>query len=206
MRYSVQHKKPLVRNRVSHYNADMEERQTPAQEILTFALIALIVVIPIRLLIAQPFIVRGASMEPTLDNGEYLIVDQLSYRFHAPERGDVVIFRYPKNPSVFFIKRVIGLPGETVELVGTKVIIGGGSEEPITLDESFLDPARVRPEYGTYTLKGDEYFVMGDNRAESSDSRSWGPLPKEDLVGRAVVRLFPLNGVAFFPGKIDFAK
>jgi signal peptidase I len=178
-----------------------------AHEIVTFALIALFVVIPTRLFIAQPFIVRGASMEPTFDNGQYLIVDQLSYHLHPPKRGDVVIFRYPKNPSVFFIKRIIGLPGETVELVGKDVIIDRGiGEEPMTLDESFLDPVRVRAEYGTYALSNNEYFVMGDNRAESSDSRSWGPLPKDDLVGRAIVRLFPAGTLGFFPGKIDFTK
>lgn len=177
------------------------ERKGSIQEIIVFALIALAVVIPIRVFIAQPFIVHGDSMEPTFETGQYLIVDQLTYHFEAPQRGDVIIMRYPKDTSVFFIKRIIGLPGETVELAGKDVIIhpaGGGVA--FTLDESFLDPDRVNDEYATYTLAPGEYFVMGDNRAESSDSRSWGPLPRQDIVGRALVRLFPLNLISLFPG------
>src|SRR3989338_6913330 len=115
-------------------------------EIVTFALIALIIVVPIRWFVAQPFIVRGGSMEPTFENGEYLIVDQLTYRFSQPERGDVIIMRYHKDPSTFFIKRIIGLPNETVELTGEKVIIRRGEDtEPLTLDDSFMDPSRMRP-------------------------------------------------------------
>ncbi|OGG43485.1 signal peptidase I [Candidatus Kaiserbacteria bacterium RIFCSPHIGHO2_01_FULL_48_10] len=172
-------------------------------EIVAFALIALVIVVPIRWFVAQPFIVRGASMEPTFENGEYLIVDQLTYRFSQPERGDVIIMRYPKDPSTFFIKRIIGLPNETVELTGEKVIIRRGEDtEPLTLDDSFIDPSRMRPEHSTYALGADEYFVMGDNRIESSDSRTWGALPAEDIVGRTFVRLFPLTRIALFPGDV----
>jgi len=184
-----------------------EERTGSVQEIITFALIALAIVIPVRVFVAQPFIVHGASMEPTFETGEYLIVDQLTYHFEAPKRGDVIIMRYPKDPSTFFIKRVIGLPGETVELAGTDVIIhpaNGGA--PFTLDESFLDPSRIENQYATYTLTPDQYFVMGDNRVESSDSRSWGPLPKEDVVGRAMLRLFPLNRITAFPGGVTLPQ
>jgi signal peptidase I len=173
-------------------------------DIIKFALIALLIVIPIRWFIAQPFVVHGASMVPTFENGEYLIVDQLTYRFEEPQRGDVIIMRYPNDPSVFFIKRIIGLPGETVEIQGTQVIIRkGADEESVTLDQSFLDPSRIRSEYGTYTLGSDEYFVMGDNRAESSDSRIWGALPREDVVGRALFRLFPVTRIDMFPGKVE---
>jgi len=187
----------------------MNEVRSPesVNDILKFALFALIIVIPIRLFIAQPFIVRGASMEPTFDNGEYLIVDQVSYRINPPERGDVVIFRYPKNPSIFFIKRLIGLPGETVEITGERITIRRGvGVEPIALDQSFIDPSRLNSEYGVYALDADEYFVMGDNRSESSDSRTWGPLPKEDLVGRAILRLFPPGRFAVFPGSAELVK
>jgi len=176
-------------------------------EIVTFALIALIIVVPIRWFVAQPFIVRGGSMEPTFENGEYLIVDQLTYRFSQPERGDVIIMRYPKDPSTFFIKRIIGMPGETVEFIGDRVLIQRGVDmEPLTLDESFLEPKRVRKEYGTYAVGPDEYFVMGDNRIESSDSRSWGPLPRKDVVGRTLLRLFPPTRIALFPGKISLPQ
>ncbi|MEK9176872.1 MAG: signal peptidase I [Patescibacteria group bacterium] len=184
----------------------MEAERSPesVNDLIKFALIALLIVIPIRLFVAQPFIVRGASMEPTFDNGEYLIVDQLSYRFETPERGEVVIFRYPKNPTVFFIKRVIGLPGETVEITGKRITIRRGvGVEPIVLDQSFIDPERMSSEYGVYALGDDEYFVMGDNRLESSDSRTWGPLPKEDLIGRAIVRLFPPTRFGIYPGEVS---
>ncbi|MDO8523844.1 MAG: signal peptidase I [bacterium] len=182
------------------------ERKGPLEEVITFALIALAIVIPIRLWIAQPFIVHGGSMEPTFESGEYLIVDQLTYRFEAPKRGDVIIMRYPKDPSTFFIKRVIGLPKETVEIAGKNVIIHPAEGVAFTLDESFLDPSREQNEYATYALGADEYFVMGDNRLESSDSRSWGALPAKDVVGRAIVRLFPLNRVSVFPGSVSLQQ
>lgn len=172
-------------------------------DVVTFALIALLIVVPIRWFVAQPFIVRGASMEPTFQTGEYLIVDQLTYHFTDPERGDVIILKYPRDESVYFIKRVIGLPGETVELQGTKVIIrGGAGVEPVTLDQSYIPDGDHRPEYATYTLGADEYFVMGDNRDESSDSRVWGLLPRKDIVGRALVRLFPPSKISVLPGSI----
>ncbi len=176
-------------------------------DIVKFALIAFIIVVPIRIFIAQPFIVRGASMDPTFQNGQYLIVDQLSYRFEAPKRGDVIIMRYPKDPSVFFIKRIIGLPGETVEIQGKQVVIQQGvGKSPITLDESFIDPSRIRDEYASYTVGPDEYFVMGDNRKESSDSRSWGLLPRKDIMGKTFLRLFPLSAIALSPGHVSFPQ
>jgi len=173
-------------------------------DLVKFALIALLIVIPVRIFVAQPFIVRGASMEPTFFNGEYLVVDQFSYRFEKPSRGDVIILRYPKDESIFFIKRIIGLPGETVELVGSQVIIQkGNGEAPLILDESYLSGTRLQNEYGVYALDEDEYFVMGDNRKESSDSRSWGPLPERDVIGRALVRLFPVTRINVLPGDIQ---
>lgn len=172
-------------------------------DVIKFALIALLIVVPLRWFVAQPFIVRGASMEPVFENGEYLIVDQLTYRFEEPERGDVIIMRYPKDPDVFFIKRIVGLPNETVELQGKRVIIRRGvNEESITLDQSFISADRMRDEYGTYALGEEEYFVMGDNRNESSDSRSWGSLPRDNIIGRPFVRLFPPTKIDFFPGTI----
>ncbi len=172
---------------------------------IRFAIIALLIVVPIRWFVAQPFIVRGASMEPTFYTNEYLIVDQLTYRFEDPERGDVVVMRYPKDPSVSFIKRVIGLPGETVEIQGRQIIIRrGAGTEPIVLDQSFIDPARMKDEYQSYALSDDEYFVMGDNRVASSDSRAWGNLPRENIIGRALVRLWPVMRADILPGKVSF--
>ena len=180
------------------------ERSAIVSDTIKFALIALLIVIPIRWFVAQPFIVRGDSMVPTFMNNDYLIVDQLTYRFEEPQRGDVIIMRYPKDPSVFFIKRIVGLPGETLQLQGKQIVISGGANpKPFVLDQSFIDPSRINEQYATYTLGPDEYFVMGDNRDESSDSRSWGNLPRADIVGRAVLRLWPLGQLGFFPGKED---
>ena len=168
-------------------------------ELLKFALLALCIVVPVRLFIAQPFIVSGESMVPTFENGQYLIVDELTYHFEAPERGQVIVFRYPKDPSQFFIKRIIGLPGEVVHISdsGISVTKPGGTTEP--LDESYV----VNQGNGSardYTVPQGEYFVMGDNRPESSDSRSWGFLPRDNIVGRAFLRLLPIQSVSVFPG------
>lgn len=175
----------------------------PLLEIVRFSLIALIIVIPIRMFIAQPFIVSGASMEETFQSGEYLIVDQLSYRFHEPERGDVVIFRYPKDPSKFFIKRVIGLPGETITIDGNQVTISN-DETPTSfvLDEPYINTMDI-PSNLTEELGDREYFVMGDNRDQSSDSRAWGVLQEERIIGRAYLRLFPPQNFSYLPGAIS---
>ncbi len=170
------------------------------KEIFIFACIVLFVVIPIRTYVAQPFIVRGDSMFPTFHSGDYLIIDQLSYRFGTPQRYDIVIMRWPKDPDIFFIKRVIGLPGETIEFNGDQVSVSSGaSSTPTVVDQSFLR-SKPRTEYGSHTLGPDEYFVMGDNRDNSSDSRTWGPLPRNDIVGRAVLRLFPFTSIDYLPG------
>lgn len=182
----------------------LDEKKGFARDVLSFALIALVIVVPIRWFIAQPFIVRGDSMVPTFHSGDYLIVDQLSYRFEDPKRGDVIIMRYPKDESVYFIKRIIGLPGETVELQGERIIIRKGSDvEPLTLAQPYVPQDSFRPEYGTYELSDDEYFVMGDNRDSSSDSRVWGSLPKKDVIGRAYLRLFPPTDIDYLPGHTD---
>lgn len=175
------------------------ERENFFTELLKFALIAVVIVVPVRLFVAQPFIVSGASMDPTFHNGQYLIVDELTYRFDDPKRGDVVIFKYPKDPTQFFIKRVIGLPGETVQVSQDGVTITTKNGDTFELDESYI----VNHGNGkgtTVTLDEDEYFVMGDNRPESSDSRLWGTLPRENIVGRAFLRLLPIEKVSLLPG------
>ncbi len=177
------------------------QRDGVVDDLVKFALIALLIVLPIRIFIAQPFIVRGASMEPTFFGNEYLIVDQLTYRFEDPERGDVIILRYPRDESIFFIKRVIGLPGETVEIVGTSVVIQRGDDAPpLILNEEFIPEEKLQNEFGIYTLKEEEYFVLGDNRRESSDSRSWGVLTRDKVVGRAALRLLPIGRTDILPG------
>lgn len=177
-----------------------EKKEGFISEIIRFSLIALLIVLPIRLFIAQPFIVSGASMETTFSTGEYIIVDQLTYHFDEPKRGDVIIFRYPKDPSKFFIKRVIGLPGDTVDLSGKTVIITNTKHpEGVTLNESYIGDMKPSTTL-TEILGTGEYFVMGDNRDASSDSRSWGVLQRDKIVGRAFLRLFPLTEVDVLPG------
>jgi len=169
-------------------------------EILRFCLIALLIVFPIRMFIAQPFIVSGASMEETFQSGEYLIVDQVSYYFHPPARGDVVIFRYPKDPSKFFIKRVIGVPGDTVTIEGSVVRIKNADNPAgFVLEEPYIK-SMVQGSNVTEILGEREYFVMGDNRDESSDSRAWGVLQEERIIGRAYLRLFPPQTITYLPG------
>jgi signal peptidase I len=175
----------------------------PLTEIIRFSLIALLIVFPIRMFIAQPFIVSGASMENTFHNGEYLIVDQVTYRFEEPSRGDVVVFRYPRDPSKFFIKRVIGMPGDHIAIAGDVVTITNEMHPTgAVLDEFYI--AGMEPStYLEETLGDGEYFVMGDNRDKSSDSRTWGVLQERNIVGRALFRLFPVNEVGMFPGAHD---
>ncbi|MEK7109247.1 MAG: signal peptidase I [Patescibacteria group bacterium] len=170
-------------------------------ELLKFILIAALIVIPMRLFVAQPFIVSGASMDPTFHNGQYLIVDELTYHFASPRRGDVIIFRYPKDRTQFFIKRIVGLPGETVLIRGGKVEVQKADGAPVALSEPYV----VNPGNSgnsTHPVGQGEYFVMGDNRPESSDSRTWGLLPRTDVVGRAFLRLLPIQYLGFFPGSL----
>lgn len=203
-------------NQNKESTADLENPDAPAAqksegawafilEIIKFAVIAAVIVVPIRSFVAQPFIVKGESMDPTFEDGQYLIVDEITYRQDPPERGDVIIFKYPKDPSKYFIKRVIGLPNETIVIVDGKITIktkenGLGFElsEPYVKNESH--------ETMTVTLGSDEYFAMGDNRRNSLDSRAWGPLPKENIIGRTLLRLFPVSDASIFPGKVTAEK
>ncbi len=163
-------------------------------EFLRLALIAAAIALPIRYFVAQPFIVRGASMEPNFADREYLVVDELSYFLRAPERGEVVVFRYPFDPREYFIKRIIGLPGETVETKGGNVFIYN-SEHPqgFRLDEYYLAPAVRTAGEMRFVLGPDEYVILGDNRPFSSDSRNWGVLERRFITGRAVFRAWPLT-------------
>jgi signal peptidase I len=168
------------------------------KEVVRFALIALIIVVPIRIYIAQPYIVSGASMDPTFANGDYLIVDQLSYRLAEPERGEVVIFRFPQDPSKFFIKRIIGVPGDSLSVnQGTLFVTEENGrftlDEPYLVDKYYNDNIAVELEEG-------EYFVMGDNRSASLDSRTWGTLPRTFITGKVLLRLFPVAHAEILPG------
>lgn len=185
----------------------VEEKASSMRSLILFALLVLIIVLPIRLYVAKPFIVSGASMHPTFDTWHYLIIDQLTYHFEKPQRGDVVVFNYPQNPSRFFIKRVIGLPGETVQLNGTAVTIFN-DEHPdgFSLDEPYVADENAKESHLVMELGDNEYFVLGDNRKASADSRYWGPLEEYRIVGRAYLRLFPFASAGVLPGEEHYEE
>ena len=175
------------------------------KDLFTLALLIVVVVIPIRIFVISPFVVDGESMHPTFGHLDYLIVDELVYLFSTPSRGNVIVFRYPKNPSVFYIKRIIGLPGETVSINHGTVTITQTDGTTITLAEPY-----VVNEDATYTksvtLGAKEYFVLGDNRPNSSDSRVWGALPARNIIGRVDARLLPLRYAALSPGHASYTS
>ncbi|MBL4644765.1 MAG: signal peptidase I [Candidatus Pacebacteria bacterium] len=175
------------------------------RNLIFFALLVLIIVLPIRLYVAKPFIVSGASMFPTFDTWHYLIIDQLTYKLTPPSRGDVIVFRFPQNPSRFFIKRIIGLPNETVQLIGTVVTIFNDThKEGFVIEEPYVTPENMKKTELTMQLGDNEYFVMGDNRKASADSRYWGPLESYRIIGRAYIRLFPFSDLGILPGATTY--
>lgn len=162
-------------------------------EVIEVIILALLIVVPIRYFLFQPFVVDGSSMEPSFHDGDYLIVDQISYRFRPPERGEVIIFYAPTDTSRRFIKRVVGLPGETLETVDQQIAITSPEGEQFFFEDHYSQTAVYRN--FSITLEEDQYFVLGDNRDRSYDSRFWGYLPAENVIGRAVLRLWPLNSI-----------
>lgn len=175
------------------------------KDLSTLAFLIVVVVIPIRVFVVSPFVVDGASMHPTFENLDYLIVDELIYSIKAPARGEVVVFRYPGNPSIFYIKRIVGLPGETVSINRGVISVTTVAGENLSLSEPY-----IVNEDATYTksvpLSPGEYFVMGDNRPNSSDSRIWGPLPRKNIIGRVDLRLLPIREIGFFPGSATYSS
>lgn len=172
-------------------------------EVLEVALIALGAVFLIRTFLVQPFLVSGASMVPTFQNGDYLLVDEVSYAFRKPERGEVIVFRYPNDESTFFIKRVIGIPGDTVEFENGKVkIVNAEHPDGLVLREVYLPSGvmtNTRPGGKIkFTVEDGRYVVLGDNRSYSYDSRDWGELKASEIVGLVRVRLWPPASVSVF--------
>lgn len=165
---------------------------------LKLVVIALAITLPIRYFVIQPFFVLGASMEPTFHNGDYLIINEISYFVGQPSRGDVIVFRYPYNTKEYYIKRVIGLPGETIEIHSDRITIKNNEHpEGFALREAYLPPEITGGDI-VKTLGPDEYFVLGDNREASSDSRSWGPLKREFITGKVWIRAFPFDHAEAF--------
>lgn len=177
-------------------------------EILEIAVVAIVAVFVIRSFLIQPFLVSGMSMVPTFSNGDYLLIDELTYRFRAPKRGEVVVFKYPGDPSTYFIKRIVGLPNECVVLGDGKITVFDNlnpcnlsnplKSQGLVLDEKYL-PQQFAPNVEQdFPLKSDEYLMLGDNRSYSFDSRNWGPLKKDNIVGLVRLRLWPVNDFRAF--------
>jgi len=167
-------------------------------EVIKIVILASLIVIPIRLFIFQPFFVKGQSMEPNFENGDYLIVDEISYRFQNPQRGEVVVFKYPNDTSQRYIKRIIGLPGETIEIQDGKIEVFNKERQKVLIETSYLPQVVFTAGDMKIDLKGDEYFVLGDNRFASADSRRWGPLPRKDIIGRVIFRAWPFASLTKF--------
>ena len=165
-------------------------------EVAKIVLIALLIVLPIRHFVFQPFFVKGQSMEPNFENGDYLIIDELSYRLRSPERGEVIVFKYPNDPSQKYIKRIVGLPGEKVEIQDGKIMVYKGDEGEVLNETDYLPASLFTAGSLNIILGENEYFVLGDNRSASSDSRRWGPLPEENIIGQVFLRAWPMNSLA----------
>jgi signal peptidase I len=157
-------------------------------ESLEVLLVAFIPLFMTYQFLARPFMVLGASMEPTFQNGNYLVVDIISYKFGTPERGDVVVFHYPGNRSLYYIKRIVGLPSDRVTILDGKILINGEA-----VKEEYLPPFVNTDAFSNtdFKLTDTQYFVLGDNRSASFDSRSWGPLEESDIVGVVKMRIWP---------------
>ncbi len=178
-----------------------KHEETSLLSLIITGLVMLAIVLLVRAYIAKPFIVSGVSMYPTFDSWDYLIIDEYTYNFsREPERGEVVVFHYPGDTSRYFIKRIIGLPGETVSITGYDVSINNGAP----LNEPYIADTKKKRDTMDITLGDDEYFVLGDNRRESADSRYWGPLKREFIVGRPITRLFPFTQINWLPGKASY--
>lgn len=190
-------------------NTSPEAQKKDSQEsLLRYTVIALGLALFVRFFVAAPYVVSGASMDPSFDDWHYLIIDRISYGIGDPRRGDVIVFDLPQENGRSLIKRVIGLPGETVVLNGQSVtIISTEHPKGFKLEEPYLDPKNLG---GTnnlqMTLDANEYFVLGDNRRVSADSRIWGTLDRENIVGRALIRLYPLDMISILPGKARYSE
>lgn len=166
-------------------------------EVFESIAIAVVAVFFIRSFIAQPFLVSGSSMEPNFQDGNYLLVDEITYRFRSPQRGETIVFKYPGDRQSYYIKRVIGLPGEKIKAAGGKIFAYAQDGAAIALDETYVARGSAVGDFERM-LGPQEYFVLGDNRNFSFDSRSWGPLQKADIIGIARLRLWPVSSAQAF--------
>lgn len=168
-------------------------------ELAKIVLVSLAIIIPVRYFLIQPFYVKGASMEPNFEDHQYLIVDELSYRFRAPERGEVVVFRYPLSPKDHFIKRIIGLPGDKLEFNDNEIkVYNKQFPDGLVLKEPYITRLMTAKMNKTVLVGDNEFYLLGDNRPESMDSRSFGAVKKSAITGRVFFRGWPIDKVGFF--------
>lgn len=169
-------------------------------DFLETIVVALSIFVVVYLFLVQPHEVKGSSMEPNFHNNEYILTDKISYRFTEPKRGEVVIFKSPKNPEVDYIKRIIGLPSEQVKIQNGSVYINDKKlGEPYLEETTILYPGSFMQEGVEITIPSNEYFVFGDNRSHSSDSREFGPISRNLIIGRAFMRYWPLPKFGLLP-------
>jgi signal peptidase I len=158
------------------------------REVLEVGILTLMLFIVVHLLV-QNYRVDGPSMTPTLINQEYILVDKAQYIFQRPQRGDIIVFAFPKDTSQDFVKRIIGLPGDTVRVDANGQVTVDG----VAINEPYVNDLTNPYPPNTWVLKSDQYFVLGDNRGDSSDSRDWGPVPRNDIIGKAALVYWPFN-------------
>jgi signal peptidase I len=164
-------------------------RKETILDLAEILILLVLVVIPIRVFLFEPFLVKGQSMEPNFHNYDYLIIDRLSYRFRDPQRGEIIVFKPPFDNRIYYIKRIIGLPGEKIVIDGSKIIIfNKENPEGFVLKEDYLRETYFNERIEA-NLGPNEYFVLGDNRELSFDSRRWGPLKRERIVGRVLIHI-----------------
>ncbi|HVB62738.1 MAG TPA: signal peptidase I [Ktedonobacteraceae bacterium] len=162
-------------------------KRSLAREIVETVALTLIIFVVIHFAV-QSYRISGPSMQPGLQNNEYVLVNKIAYIFHPPERGDIIVFHYPLDTTRDFIKRVIGLPGDTITVNSNTVWVDG-----VKLNEPYVS-AESNSEGQTWKVPQGDYFVMGDNRPISDDSRTWGFVPQSDLVGKVVLLYWPISG------------
>ena len=175
-----------------HIELDFEKRYRLVREVIETVVLTVLMFLVIRLAV-QNFNIQGMSMEPTLHDQELILVDKWSYLFHAPTRGDIIVFVAPPHHDQDYIKRIVALPGDTISIRDTTVIVDG-----VTLHETYVDPNRQGNPYAYKTISNmvvppNDYFVLGDNRVGSSDSRDWGFVPRANIIGRAALVYWPLG-------------
>lgn len=184
-----------TRKREDYAYEDEQGEQRGARllrEVLEVAIMTLLLFIVVHLLV-QNYRVDGPSMTPTLLNQQYILVDKAQYLFSKPQRGDIIVFAWPKDTTQDFVKRVIGVPGDTV----TVDAAGNVTVDGVQINEPYVNDLDNPYQPNSWLLGANQYFVLGDNRGDSSDSRDWGPVPVNDIIGKAALVYWPLNDMHF---------